>query len=86
MNGLILGGICRFEGKVEDEGSAIAGLQHNVRYLAINIAATQKRALKSSILVESPLRQENDLYRVVGILKHLRELVLSEDWQAQQVG
>jgi len=32
------------------------------------------------------LRQENDLYRVVGILKHLRELVLSEDWQAQQVG
>ncbi len=29
------------------------------------------------------LRQENDLYRVVGILKHLRELVLSEDWQAQ---
>jgi hypothetical protein len=32
------------------------------------------------------LRQENDLYRVVGILKHLRELVLSEDWQAHQVG
>ncbi|MEQ8973700.1 MAG: restriction endonuclease subunit R [Coleofasciculus sp. C1-SOL-03] len=32
------------------------------------------------------LRQENDLYRVVGILKHLRELVLSEDWQGQQVG
>lgn len=32
------------------------------------------------------LRQENDLYRVVGILKHLRDLVLSEDWQAQQTG
>ena len=31
-------------------------------------------------------RQENDLYQVVCILKHLRELVLSEDWQAQQAG
>jgi hypothetical protein len=32
------------------------------------------------------LRQENELYQVVEILKHLKELVLSEDWQAQQVG
>lgn len=32
------------------------------------------------------LRQENELYQVVGILKHLRDLVLSEDWQARQAG
>jgi hypothetical protein len=32
------------------------------------------------------LRQENELYQVVVILKHLRELVLGEDWQARQVG
>jgi hypothetical protein len=32
------------------------------------------------------LRQENELYQVVGILKHLRDLVLSTDWQTQKVG
>lgn len=32
------------------------------------------------------LRQENDLYSVVGILRHLKELVLRQEWSVQQAG
>lgn len=32
------------------------------------------------------LRHENDLYRIVSILKSLKEVVLRQDWQSRQVG
>jgi hypothetical protein len=31
-------------------------------------------------------RQANDLYQVVGILRHLKQIVLQHDWQTQQAG
>jgi hypothetical protein len=31
-------------------------------------------------------KHDNDLYRVLAVLRHLKELVVSEEWQTQHVG